>query len=120
MGCLIRRILCVQWSGETFWKDTWNQDLDFQTAFRESCVWYFREVADEIGKDLMQAELDRLMYGNCDISDWEGRLNTNNNNRALTGFWIESSLTISPKEQTEVMERILGNVPFIRNRRETN
>lgn len=37
-----------------------------------------------------------------------GRLNTNNNNRSLTGFWIESSLLISPKEQTEVMERIFG------------
>ncbi len=34
------------------------------------------------------------------ISDWEGRLNTNNSNRALTGFWIESSLMISPKEQS--------------------
>ncbi len=56
----------------------------------------------------MQVELDRLQYGNCDISDWEGRLNTNNNNRSLTGFWIESSLLISPKEQTEVMERIFG------------
>src|SRR5699024_7756181 len=33
----------------------------------------------------------------------------NNNNRALTGFWIESSLKISPKEQTEVMERIFGD-----------
>ena len=33
---------------------------------------------------------------------------TNNNNRALTGFWIESSLKISPKEQVEVMERIFG------------
>ena len=52
----------------------------------------------------MQVELDRLQYGNSDISDWEGRLNTNNNNRSLTGFWIESSLLISPKEQTEVME----------------
>ena len=51
---------------------------------------------------------DRLEYGNCDISDWEGRLNTNNNNRALTGFWLESSLLISPEEQTEVMERIFG------------
>ena len=30
------------------------------------------------GKDLMQRELDWLQYGNCDISDWEGRLNTNN------------------------------------------
>ena len=57
----------------------------------------------------MQRELDKLQYGNCDISDWEGRLNTNNSNRALTGFWIESSLLISPKEQVEVMERIFGD-----------
>ena len=28
--------------------------------------------------------------------------------RALTGFWIESSLMISPKEQVEVMEHIFG------------
>lgn len=56
----------------------------------------------------MQRELDQLQYGNCDISDWEGRLNTNNSNRALTGFWIESSLMISPKEQVEVMARIFG------------
>ena len=56
----------------------------------------------------MQKELNRLQYGNCDISDWEGQLNTNNSNRALNGFWIESSLMISPKEQVEVMERIFG------------
>ena len=66
---------------------------------------YYRQVVDDIGKDMMQKELDKLQYGNCDISDWEGRLNTNNNNRALTGFWIESSLLISPKEQVEVMEQ---------------
>lgn len=97
-----------KWSGETLWNADWNQDLDFQQAFRTSCVWYFREVTDEIGKDLMQAQLNALAYGNCDISDWEGRWNTNNHNPALTGFWIESSLKISPKEQTEVMERIFG------------
>ena len=51
---------------------------------------------------------NKLQYGNRDISDWEGRLNTNNDNRALTGFWIESSLKISPIEQVEVMERIFG------------
>ena len=38
-----------------------------------------------------------------------GRLNIDNNNRALTVFWIESSLMISPKEQVEVMERIFGD-----------
>ena len=97
-----------KWSGEVFWNEKWNNNIDFSEAFHESCVWYFREVTDEIGKELMQEELNRLSYGNCDISDWEGRWNANNNNRALTGFWIESSLAISPREQTEVMERIFG------------
>lgn len=97
------------WSGEVFWNEDWNKDIDFSDAFHASCVWYFRQVIDEIGKDTIQEELSRLQYGNCDISDWEGRLNTNNNNPVLTGFWIESSLLISPKEQTEVMERIFGD-----------
>lgn len=97
-----------KWSGETFWNENWNKDIGFQEAFRTSCVWYYRQIIDEIGEDRMQAGLNELSYGNCDSSDWEGRLNTNNNNRALTGFWIESSLKISAKEQTEVMERIFG------------
>lgn len=97
------------WSGEMFWNENWNKDIDFSEAFRTSCVWYFRQVIDDIGKEMMQKELNKLQYGNCDISDWEGRLNTNNSNRALTGFWIESSLLISPKEQAEVMERIFGS-----------
>lgn len=96
------------WSGEVFWNEDWNRDLDFETAFRTSCVWYFRELIDEIGAERMGDTLERLQYGNQDISDWEGRLNTNNQNRALTGFWIESSLKISPIEQTRVMERIFG------------
>ena len=96
------------WSGEIFWNEDWNKDIDFHEAFRTSCVWYYRHVIDDIGEDLMQRELNSLQYGNYDISDWEGRLNTNNSNRALTGFWIESSLMISPKEQVEVMERIFG------------
>ncbi|MDE6701721.1 MAG: class D beta-lactamase, partial [Acetatifactor sp.] len=97
------------WSGEIFWNEEWNKDIDFSDAFHASCVWYFREVIDEIGKDMMSEGLNRLQYGNCDISDWEGRLNTNNSNPALTGFWLESSLLISPKEQVEVMERIFGD-----------
>lgn len=97
------------WSGEIFSVDEWNTDIGFSDAFRSSCVWYFREVIDEIGKDVVQEELNILEYGNCDISDWDGRLNTNTNNPVLTGFWLESSLLISPKEQVEVMERIFGD-----------
>ena len=96
------------WSGETFWNGDWNRDIGFDDAFRTSCVWYFREVVDDIGEARMQEALEQLNYGNCDISDWEGRQNTNNQNPALTGFWIESSLKISPKEQTEALEPIFG------------
>lgn len=96
------------WSGEAFWNESWNRDIDFEEAFRTSCVWYFREVVDAIGPEAIQNELNRLQYGNCDISDWEGRANTNNTNRALTGFWIESSLKISAFEQVQVLDRIFG------------
>lgn len=97
------------WSKEPYRNEDWNRDIDFFDAFRSSCVWYFREIIDEIGKDRMQSALNELQYGNCDISDWEGRLNTNQSNPALTGFWIESSLLISPREQVDVMERIFGD-----------
>ncbi|MCI9467447.1 MAG: class D beta-lactamase [Ruminiclostridium sp.] len=96
------------WSGEVFWNEDWNRDLDFESAFRFSCVWYFRQVTDEIGKAAIQQGLDALQYGNCDCSDWEGRSNTNNDNRALTGFWLESSLKISPREQADVMYKLFG------------
>lgn len=107
-GILVPEDSARKWSGEVFWNEDWNKDIDFSEAFRTSCVWYYRQLIDDIGQDRMQKELEKLQYGNCDISDWEGQLNANNNNRALTGFWIESSLLISPKEQTEVMERIFG------------
>ena len=63
------------WSGEIFWNENWNQDMDFEQAFSYSCVWYFRKIIDEIGQERMQEALEKLSYGNCDISDWEGRLN---------------------------------------------
>lgn len=108
-GIIVPENSTRDWSGEIFWNENWNKDIDFREAFRTSCVWYYRQVINDIGKEMMQKELEKLQYGNCDSSDWEGRLNTNNNNRALTGFWIESSLMISPKEQVEVMERIFGD-----------
>lgn len=97
-GAIDRKDSTRSWSGEIFWNDDWNRDIDFPTAFRTSCVWYYRQVIDDIGPEGMLDALELLQYGNCDLSDWEGHLN-NNSNSALTGFWIESSLKISPREQ---------------------
>lgn len=40
-----------KWNGELFWNAEWNRDIDFSTAFQTSCVWYFRQVIDELGRD---------------------------------------------------------------------
>ena len=75
-----------------------------EEAFEKSCIWYFREVIDLVGRDKMQEELKNLQYGNCDISEWNGsNINPLEN---LNGFWLDSSLKISPLEQVEVLSRI--------------
>lgn len=94
------------WSGENYWLSTWNKNLNISEAFHVSAVWYFRKLINKIGSTTIQTELNRLHYGNADISDWNGKQNTNDNNPDLTGFWIESSLKISPKEQVDVLENI--------------
>ncbi len=52
--------------------DTWNKDLTLKDAFKESCVWYFRKVIDQLGQNEVQRYLDHLQFGNTDISEWEG------------------------------------------------
>lgn len=71
---------------------------------QELGIWYFRKVIDSIGKDKIQEELNGLQYGNCDISEWNG--SNINPMEMLNGFWLNSSLKISPLEQVEVLQKI--------------
>ena len=96
-----------EWNGEIFWNEDWNRDIGFEDAFRTSCVWYYRKVIDEIGKETMQEELNRLHYGNCDISDWEGKLNTNNHN-----FWRRFRLFTGNAGQPEAGDAFDGSKQY--------
>ena len=77
-------------------------------AFKTSCVWYFRQLIDRIGPEKMQRYLNRYRYGNRDASDWPGKLNHDTDVKELKGFWIESSLQISPAEQVRVLSEIFA------------
>ena len=96
-----------KWNGTAYWYEPWNRDIGLPDAFRQSCVWYYRQVIDDIGQPVMQAYIDEMKYGNRDISDWQGDLNEGEPLTDLKGFWLESSLKISPKEQIEVLRRIM-------------
>ena len=95
------------WNGTAYWYEPWNRDIGLPDAFRQSCVWYYRQVIDDIGQPVMQAHIDEMNYGNRDISDWQGDLNEGEPLAELKGFWLESSLKISPKEQIQVLRRIM-------------
>ena len=104
----------MNYSGYQYDMDIWNKDVNLKEAFQNSCVWYYRQVIDEVGKDKISADLEKLGYGNCDVSQWEG--SDINSTPDTNGFWLESSLKISPVESVNVLADIFeGNTDYSEN-----
>lgn len=97
----------MEYSGVKYPIDTWNSNLILKEAFETSCVWYFRQVVDMVGQEDIRAILKEIQYGNCDISEWNG--SKTNSLPELNGFWLESSLKISPKQQVAALNYIFGS-----------
>lgn len=103
-GVIVDESSTMGYDGTDYGNSEWNGDLTLEEAFQKSCIWYFREVIDSIGDDKIQQELNELQYGNSDISEWNG--SNINPMEKLNGFWLDSSLKISPLEQVKVLEKI--------------
>ena len=97
----------MEYSGVKYPIDTWNSNLTLKEAFETSCVWYFRQVVDMVGQENIHAMLKEIQYGNCDISEWNG--SETNSLPELNGFWLESSLEISPKQQVVTLNYIFSS-----------
>ncbi len=98
----------MNYTGEQYAVSDWNADLTLKEAFQMSCIWYFRQVIDAVGQDEMEKELDNISYGNCDVSEWSG--SNINPKEELNGFWLDSSLKISPLGQVQILAKIFeGN-----------
>ena len=97
----------MHYSGATYSHPEWNRELTLQEAFPSSCVWYFRQVMDVVGRESAEVQLRALSYGNADCSQWQG--SGKNPQADLNGFWLDSSLKISPAEQVAVLERIFSS-----------
>lgn len=99
------------YNGKEYPVASWNANLSLKDAFGNSCIWYFRKVIDEVGQETVQKELTDLNYGNCDISDWSG--NNTDSFPECNGFWLDSSLKISPVEQIDILRDIMdGNTLY--------
>jgi beta-lactamase class D len=91
----------IEWDRRTWRFDEWNQDQTLQTAFRNSVVWAYQELARRIGKKPMQYWVDKADYGNRNISD------------QIDTFWLEGELLISAQQQVEFLKKLYKNqLPF--------
>lgn len=97
----------MNYDGTIYPTELWNSNLSLDEAFKTSCIWYFRQIIDAVEMNEVQIELDNLEYGNCDASEWSG--SNINPMDELNGFWLGSSLKISPMEQAQVMKKIFGS-----------
>ncbi len=97
----------MQYDGSTYWYDLWNDNLNLEQAFKHSCVWYYHQIIYQIPRDTIQLQLNSLNYGNMDLTEWDG--NGNNPKEDLNGFWLNSSLEISPREQVVLLKNIFEN-----------
>jgi bla regulator protein BlaR1 len=90
-----------KWNGTKYDFPYWNHDHTLASATQESVVWYFQELASRIGMERMQTYIDKIGYGNQDISG------------GLTKFWLGSSLEISAIEQVDLLNKLYaGQLPF--------
>lgn len=79
----------------------WNKDHDLKTAYKNSTVWYYQELARRVGEKRMQYWLDTCKYGNADIGG------------GIDQFWLTGNLRISPKQQIDFLKRLHNNqLPF--------
>ncbi|TPK93483.1 MULTISPECIES: class D beta-lactamase [unclassified Mesorhizobium] len=73
---------------------------------RDSIVWYSREITRRLGAEKFAFYVSKFGYGNKDVSGDAGKDN------GLTQSWINSSLEISPVEQTAFLRQLLaGKMP---------
>lgn len=91
------------WDGTQYPIENWNRSHTLESAMENSVVWYFQELARQIGKMRMNLYMRRFKYGNRDITG------------GLDQFWLGSSLKISAREQVAFLQRFYsGELPFSR------
>ncbi|WP_090986492.1 class D beta-lactamase [Paenibacillus sp. CF384] len=90
-----------RWDGIIRPFEVWNRDHSLASAMRASAIWYYQAMARDIGTERMKSYVERIHYGNMDIS---GGIDT---------FWLSSSLKISAEEQVDFIEDLVEEtLPF--------
>ncbi len=90
-------------SGYVDWLERWKQPHNPKLWFTNSCVWYSQIITNKLGMQKFSGYTKQFNYGNYDVSGDAGL------NNGLTNSWLSSSLLISPDEQINFLNKLIGN-----------
>jgi beta-lactamase class D len=91
----------IPWDGVVRQNVDWNKDQDMKTAFKNSTVPYYQELARRVGGKRMKYWLNKASYGNADTSG------------GIDRFWLSGGLRITPEQQIQFLVRLhKHNLPF--------
>ena len=93
-GVIVDENHVIKWDGTEHDFSVWNRDHTLATAIQNSVVWYYQEVARQVGRDEMQRHVERAQYGNRNI------------NGNIDSFWLDGEIRISPEEQIEFLRML--------------
>lgn len=94
----------MAYNGTLYWNKDWNKDMTLKESFQTSCVWFYHQMLYQLEPQDIENHLISMNYGNSDITQWNG--NGSNPVSELNGFWLNSSLNISARQQIYFMEKI--------------
>ena len=100
LGAITDETEVFRWDGKPKPVAAWERDHTLDSGMQASAVWMFQEVARRIGKARMREWIDRLDYGNRDISG------------GIDLFWLQGGLRVSAMEQVQFLHRLAeGRLP---------
>lgn len=81
-----------RWPAAEFWPSSWHGEHDLDSAFRNSVVWYYRQLAQCVGGARYQSVLADWNYGNAQLDAGDD------------AFWLGAGLQIAPWEQVRFLQ----------------
>lgn len=98
-GVITDEDFVIPWDGKKR-REAWDKDLSLKEAIKVSSVPYYQELARRVGEERMKEMLDKLNYGNKDIT------------AGIDKFWLEGNFRISQMEQIDFLKRMrAGELP---------
>lgn len=84
----------IPWDSIQRQNPNWNRNHSLKSAFENSTVWYYQELARRVGPKRMNYWLRKANYGNADTSG------------GIDQFWLTGGLRVTPEQQLHFLKRL--------------